>query len=146
MPTGSYQAFSDHLGFLTRKHHTWHNPNLTLMAFFSECVGPVLMGSFVPIRHRRGTKNGKGFGQQKSTQIEFHELGPWVRTGGTRCVLVLSERGLLSRYGTVGALYMEKYSVNKSQHITKYTSLDHMEEAFGTRRELTFVDRILFHI
>jgi hypothetical protein len=72
MPTGSYQAFPDHLGFLTRKHHTWRNPNLTLMPIFSECVGQVRMGSFVPIRHRRGAKNGKGFGQRKSTQIEFH--------------------------------------------------------------------------
>jgi hypothetical protein len=44
----------------------------------------------------------------------------WGMGCGTRCVLVLFKWGLLPRYGTLGAPYMEKNSVNKSQHITSY--------------------------
>jgi hypothetical protein len=81
----------------------------------SACVSRTRMGSFAPIWHHRASTKGKESGQKKSTHDEFHRLGPWVRTGGTRCVLVRSEWGLLPRYGTVCALYMEKNSVNKSQ-------------------------------
>jgi hypothetical protein len=125
---------------------TWGVFSSLFSEYPSACVSRTRMGSFAQIWHRRASTKGKESGQKKSTHDEFHRLGPWVRTGGTRCVLVRSEPGLLSRYGTTCALYMEKNSVNKSQHITKYPSLDPAEEAFGTRRGLTFVDRILFHI
>jgi hypothetical protein len=62
----------DHFHIGTRFGVENANPSVTLMDDFSECVGPVRMGSFAPIWNRRGAQNRKGFGQRKSTQTEIH--------------------------------------------------------------------------
>jgi hypothetical protein len=42
----------------------------------SMCVCPIRMGFFAPIRHRRSAIYGKGFGQQKSTHVEYRRPLP----------------------------------------------------------------------
>jgi hypothetical protein len=109
------------------------------------CVGPVRTGSFAPIWHRRCTTWGRGFGQSKSKFYGTHAPGPSSGVGfGNRSVLIRSEWGLLTRYGTSGAPYWEKSSVKKSQHITSSTDLGPGLGPRGTRCVLLRSGRGLF--
>jgi hypothetical protein len=89
----------------------------------SLCVSPIRMGSFAPIRHRRCTMYGKEIGQIKSTHVEFSKPETHGRSRKTRCVWVRSQSGLRFRYHPIGAPYMEKKTVKKSQAITSFLHL-----------------------
>jgi hypothetical protein len=86
-------------------------------------VSPIPKRFAVPIPPHWSPKKGKNFSQKKSTWIEFSESGSHARSRKTRCVWVRSESGLRFRYHPIGAPYVEKKSVKKSQAITSFLHL-----------------------